>query len=202
MLRALLFRPGEFFEERRDDLNGVTGGVLLLGFAVATTALLALVLFAFTRLLPSEVGATVWSGAVASLPIQFFALLLVTLVLSFVLYFGAKLGRGSAGFGATVELTAWGLLPMLFAVVVGGVAFLAFASQVDLSVATADQLTAAIAPIQTGLSGLALLLIFLGGAAWQAYVWAGGLRTAHRLHRYGAIVLAVLVATLPIVFLI
>lgn len=201
MLRTLLFRPGDFFEERRDDLNGVTGGVLLLAFAVATTTLLALVLFVFTRWLPGEVGASLWSGVVASLPLQFFGLLAVTLGLSVVLYFGAKLSRGSAGFGATVEMTAWGLLPMMVAVFVGGLVFLGFAGQADLSVETADQLTTAIAPIQSGLSGLTLLAVFLAGAAWEAYIWAGGLRTVHRLHRYGAIVLAVVVATLPVLLL-
>ena len=201
MLRTLLFRPGDFFEKRRDDLNGVTGGLLLLGFAVATTTVLALVLFVFTRLLPGEVGTSVWSGAVASLPVQFFGLLAVTLGLSVVLYFGAKLSRGSAGFGATVEITAWGLLPMLIAVLVGALTFLVFASQADISVATADQLVTAVDPIQSGLSGLVLLLVFVAGSAWEAYIWAGGLRTVHRLHRYGAIVLAVVVATLPVLLL-
>ena len=233
MLRTLLVRPAEFFEGRRDDLNGVTGGLVMLGFAVATTAVAAVVLFALTRAVegtttipnpdrpsesvcsgesppaacsePAEVtvdaGALVWGNAVDALPLLFLGLVAGALLLAVVLYFGAKLARGSAGFGATVEITAWGLLPTFVAVVVGGALLVVFAVQTDLTVADPDRVAAAFRPIQTGLQGLTLLLVQVAGAAWQAFVWAAGLRVAHRLHRIGAIALAVIVATLPVVLL-
>ncbi|WP_225307711.1 MULTISPECIES: YIP1 family protein [unclassified Haloarcula] len=46
-IRAFLLRPGAFFEQRRDRLNGFRGGGLALGIAVAVTVVLGVALRLF-----------------------------------------------------------------------------------------------------------------------------------------------------------
>lgn len=232
MLRTLLFRPRDFFEGRRDDLNGVTGGGVVLAFAVATTAVIAVLVRVLTGQIsgtttvpnpdrppasecsgtagatptacarPTEitvdVGPLVWQRSTEVFPVVFFALIGVALLLAVALYLGAKLGHGTGSFGETVEVAAWGLLPLFGAILLGTAALLVFASQLDLAVASPEAIQSRFAPVQRGTSGLALLAIQLGGAVWQAYIWAAGLRVVHGFHRYGAILLAVLVATIPV----
>lgn len=224
MLRTVLFAPRTFFEERRDDFNGVTGGGLVLAFAVASTTVLAIVLRIFTATLPNsqvtmvcqteggtatacgdlagssaDVGSVVWQRSIEALPLVFVAMIGVSLLLAVTLYIGAKLGGGTGTFGATVEITAWGLLPLLGAVLVGLATFLVFASQLDLIVSSPEAIQSQLEPIQRGTSGLLLLAIQLGGAVWQAYIWTAGLRVVHGIHRYGAMLLAVFAATIPVV---
>ena len=198
---TLLVRPGAFFRDRREELNGITGAIVLLAVAVAITTVLAVVGVLFIRLVGGTgVNAGVsWGPFLGTLPLFFVAFLGVGLGLAVLLYLGAKLGRGTGSFGATVEVTAWGLVPVAIAVVVGALAFLAFASQVDFPGSGSPDVMTALQPVQSGPSGLVLLAIQLAGAGWQAYVWAAGLRVVHGMHRLGAVALAVLVATTPVI---
>jgi hypothetical protein len=234
-IQTFLLRPGAFFEQRRDRLNGYRGGGLALGIAVVVTIVLgvALRLFAdqFTGTVERdnparppdqmcedggvggitvsgcdepvtqtvEVGSFIWDYATRALPRLFFGFIIAWIGLIVGLYVGAKLAGGSGQFGETVEITAWGLLPSVIGVAAGGTALVLFAASIDLSASSPELLLEQVRSLQNGLSGLVFLVIQVGTAAWQAYVWAGGLRVVHEISRYAAVAIAVIAATLPVI---
>ncbi|MUV51560.1 Yip1 family protein [Haloarcula sp. CBA1122] len=234
-IRTFLLRPGAFFEQRRDQLNGYRGGGLVFGIAVAVTVGLgvALRLFAaqFTGTVERdnparppeqmcedggvggitvsgcdepatqtvEVGSLIWDYATEVLPGLFVGFSIVCIGLMVGLYVGAKLAGGAGQFGETAEITAWGLLPSVVGVAASGAALVFFAANTDLSASSPELLLEQVRRLQNGLSGLVFLAIQVGTAAWQAYVWAGGLRVVHEISRYAAAAIAVIVATLPVI---
>lgn len=146
-----------------------------------------------------EVGSLVWDQATEVLPGLFIGLIIVWVGLTVFLYIGAKTAGGSGRFGETAEITAWGLLPSVVGVAVGGATLVFFAANTDLSASSPEMLLEQVQSLQNGRSGLVFLAIQLGTAAWQAYVWAGGLRVAHEISRYAAVAIAVIAATIPVV---
>jgi hypothetical protein len=146
-----------------------------------------------------EVGSLIWDYATEVLPGLFFGLLIVWIGLMLGLYVGAKLAGGSGQFGETAEVTAWGLLPSVIGVAAGGAALVFFTASADLSASSPEMLLEQVQTLQTGLSGLVFLAIQIGTAAWQAYVWAGGLRVVHEISRRAAAVVAAVTAILPVV---
>ncbi|WP_135302049.1 Yip1 family protein [Haloarcula amylovorans] len=145
-----------------------------------------------------EISSLLWDEMAGIVPWIAVGLLLVWFGLAVALHVGALLGSGSGRFGQTLEVTAWGLLPTVVTSVVGGAALLFFASRTDLSASSPEALLPAIRSLQSGVSGLTLLVIQLLGATWQAYVWAAGLRVVHEVSRRAAVAVAVLVALVPV----
>lgn len=146
-----------------------------------------------------EIGSLVWDQANEVLPGLFVGLVIVWIGLGVLLYVGAKIAGGSGQFGETAEITAWGLVPSVVGVAVGGATLVFFASTADLSASSPEMLLEQVQNLQSGLSGLVFLAIQIGTAAWQAYIWAGGLRAVHEISRYAAVAVAVIVATLPVI---
>jgi len=146
-----------------------------------------------------EVGSLVWDQATEVLPGLFIGLVIVWVGLVVLLYVGARIAGGSGGFGETAEVTAWGLVPSVVGVAVGGAGLVLFAASTDLSASSPEMLLEQVRSLQNGLSGLVFLAIQVGTAAWQAYVWAGGLRVIHEISRYAAVAVAVIAATLPVI---
>jgi hypothetical protein len=146
-----------------------------------------------------EIGSLVWEQAAEILPALLVGLVIVWFGLAVALYVGAKIAGGSGGFGETLEVTGWGLLPSVVGAVVGGAALVGFTARADLGASSPQLLLEQAQTLQTGLSGLTFLAIQVGTAAWQAYVWAGGLRVVHGISRYGAVAVAVVTATLPVI---
>ncbi|WP_236035364.1 Yip1 family protein [Haloarcula rubra] len=146
-----------------------------------------------------EISALLWEEITGTLPWLFVGVLVVWFGLAVALHVGAWLGGGSGRFGATMEVAAWGLVPTAFVTAAAGVALVSFAAQADLASATPETLLSEVRTLQSGVSGLTFLLIQIVGAAWQAFVWAGGLRVAHELSRRAAVVVGVVVATVPVV---
>ncbi|RLM39418.1 YIP1 family protein [Haloarcula sp. Atlit-120R] len=145
-----------------------------------------------------EVGSLIWDQAAEILPAVLVGLVVVWFGLAVALYVGAKIAGGSAGFGPTLEVTGWGLLPSVVGAAVGGAALVGFAARADFAATSPQVLLEQVRTLQTGLSGLTFLAIQVGTAAWQAYVWAGGLRVVHGISRYAAVAVAVVAATLPV----
>ncbi|WP_276271085.1 YIP1 family protein [Haloarcula litorea] len=145
-----------------------------------------------------EISALLWQAVTDLLPWLVIGLVVVWVGLGVALYVGAWLAGGSGSVGATLEVTAWGLVPTLVSSVVAGATLVAFASGADLSGGGSAALLSEVRALQAGVSGLVLLAIQLGGAAWQAYVWTGGLRVVHGLGRGTAAVIAGLVAVVPV----
>ena len=234
-IRTFLLRPGAFFGQRRDQLNGFRGGGLALGIAVAVTVVLgiALRLFAaqFTGTVERdnpahppeqmceasggssitvsgcdepatrtvEVGSLIWDYATELLPGLFVGFIIVWVGLVLGLYAGAKLAGGSGRFGETAAITAWGLLPSVVGVAAGSAALVFFTASTDFSASSPELLLEQVRRLQDGFSGFVFLAVQIGTAAWQAYVWAGGLRVVHEISRYAAVAIAVLAATLPVI---
>ncbi|WP_058994583.1 YIP1 family protein [Haloarcula sp. CBA1127] len=146
-----------------------------------------------------EVGSLVWDYATEVLPGLFVDFIIVWIGLMLGLYVGAKLTGGSGRLGETAEITAWGLLPSVVGVAAGGAALVFFAANTDLSASSPELLLEQVQRLQNGLSGFVFLAIQVGTAAWQAYVWAGGLRVVHGISRYAAVAIAVIAATLPVI---
>lgn len=141
-----------------------------------------------------DISALLWEESLDLLPAAFVGFLIVWLVLAVVLHVGAWLAGGTGRFGQTMAVAACGLVPMLFAAALGGALLVALAAQADLSSPSLDTLLADIRGFQAGVSGLAFLLVQIGAAAWQAFVWAGGLRVAHEISRRAAVTIGVAVA--------
>ncbi|RKS83526.1 Yip1-like protein [Haloarcula quadrata] len=146
-----------------------------------------------------EIGSLVWDQATEVLPGLFVGFIIVWLGLLVLLYVGAKVAGGSGRFGETAEVAAWGLLPSVVGVAAGGAALVFFAASTDLSASSPELLLEQVRRLQNGLSGFVFLAIQVGTAAWQAYVWAGGLRVVHEISRYAAVAIAVIAATLPVI---
>lgn len=146
-----------------------------------------------------EIGSLIWDYATEVLPGLFVGFVIVWIGLMIGLYVGAKLAGGSGQFGETAEITAWGLLPSVVGVAAGGTALVFFAASTDLSASSPALLLEQVRRLQNGLSGLVFLAIQVGTAAWQAYIWAGGLRVVHEISRYAAVAIAVIAATLPVI---
>ncbi|QIO22117.1 YIP1 family protein [Haloarcula sp. JP-L23] len=146
-----------------------------------------------------EISSLLWQEIADRLPWLFVGLLFVWFGLAVALHVGAWLGSGTGRFGESMEVAAWGLVPTVVVTGVAGVALVYFATQADLAGATPETLLSEVRTLQSGVSGLTFLLIQIAGAAWQAYVWAAGLRVAHELSRRAAVVVAVVVATVPVV---
>ncbi|MBV0923785.1 YIP1 family protein [Halomicroarcula limicola] len=145
-----------------------------------------------------EISSLLWDEVAGVVPWLVVGFVVVWFVLAVALHVGAWLGGGTGRFGQTLEVAAWGFLPTLVTSVVGGAALLFFASRTDLSASSPEALLPAIRSLQSGVSGLTLLLIQLLGATWQAYVWAAGLRVVHEVSRRAAVAVAVLVALVPV----
>jgi len=146
-----------------------------------------------------ELSALLWQEATGVLPGLFVGLLIVWLLLAVALYVGASIAGGSGGFGETLAVTAWGLVPTLVVSVLAGAALVGFAARADLSGSSPEALLTQVRALQSGVSGLTFLLIQIAGAAWQAFVWAGGLRVVHGLSRAAAVAVALVVAVIPVV---
>lgn len=171
--------PGDTFCE-----DGV-GGMTPMGCDVPATV---------TR----DISALVWEQATQVLPGLFIGLLILWFVLGVVLYVAALVAGGSGDFGETLAVTAWGLIPTVVVGVVAGAALVGFAAMADLSGSSPEALLAQVRDFQVGVSGLTFLLIQVAGAAWQAVVWAGGLRVVHGLSRFAAVAVSVVVAIVPV----
>jgi len=172
--------PGDTFCE-----NGV-GGTTPMGCDVSPTV---------TR----EISALVWEQATQVLPGLFVGLLILWFLLGVALYVAALVAGGSGDFGETLAVTAWGLIPTVAVGVVAGAALVGFAATADLSGSSPQALLAQVRGFQAGVSGLTFLAIQIAGAAWQAIVWAGGLRVVHGLSRFGAVAVSLVVAIVPVV---
>ena len=145
-----------------------------------------------------EMSSLLWEEAAGALPAVFVGLLVLWVGLAVALYVGARVAGGSGGFGETLAVTAWGLVPTLLVAVLAGATLVTLAAQADLSASSPEALLAEVRGFQSGVSGLTFLLWQIGGAAWQAVVWAGGLRVVHEIRRRRAVVVAVLVAVVPV----
>lgn len=143
------------------------------------------------------VGDLVWEAAAEVLPFVAVAVLVLWILFGVGLYLGALFAGGDGRAGATLEVAAWGLLPTLVSAVVGGGLLVAFAAGTDFSGGPRSA-TAALGSLQGGATGLALEGVQLAGAAWQAYVWTGGLVAVHDLSVRPAAVVAVVVAAVPV----
>ena len=141
-----------------------------------------------------EISALLWEVVVDFLPWVIVGLPLLWLLLAAGLHAGARLDGGTGRFGETMAVTAWGLVPLLVAATLSGAALVVFATQADLAGSSPEALLAEVRELQSGVFGLVFLALRLGGAAWQAAVWAGGLRVVHDLNRRSAAVIAVIVA--------
>jgi len=141
-----------------------------------------------------DISALLWEVVVEFFPWVVVGLPLLWLLLAAGLHAGAWLDGGTGRFGETMAVTAWGLVPMLVAATLSGAALVAFATQADLAGSSTEPLLAGVREIQSGVFGLVFLSLRLGGAAWQAAVWAGGLRVVHDINRRSAAVIAVVVA--------
>jgi hypothetical protein len=140
-----------------------------------------------------EVGALVWEASMELLPWLFVAVGVLWLVFGVLLWAGGQVLGGDGGFGATLEVTAWGLVPTVLSALVAGAALVALAGGVDFGTSP-ESATATLESLTGGTTGLALDAVGLVGAAWQAYVWAGGLRAVHGLRWVGAGAVAGVVA--------
>ncbi|MFC6975599.1 Yip1 family protein [Halomicroarcula sp. GCM10025709] len=198
MAPRLLTRPRQFFTDRETELNGVLGAGLAVLFSLVLTSIVGASLWLFGQTL-GAVGAEFWQAVTDALPLVFLAVLVLWFVLGVALFLGAKLGGGRGTFGATLEVTAWGLLPTLLGVAVVCAALVVYGAQADLAVDSLAALGTRLQSLQTGFSGLAVLLLQIGVGAWQAFLWAAGLRVAHDLDRFSAVVTAVVVAVLLVV---
>jgi hypothetical protein len=194
MVRRFLFRPRQFFEARSDGMNGGIGAGIAVVFSLVLTSIVGVALWVFSQQLGGDLRTQFWGEVTGALPLVFLGLFVAWLLLSVVLYLGAKLGGGRGTFGATLELTAWGLLPTLVTALAGGTALVVYGLQTDLAVDSLQALGTRVQPLQTGLSGLTILLVQIGVAALQAFIWAAGLRVVHELTRFAAVVTAVLAA--------
>lgn len=145
-----------------------------------------------------ELSALLWEEAAGVIPGVFVGLLIVWLLLAVALYIGALIAGGSGDFGETLAVTAWGLVPTLVVSVLAGAALVGFAARADLSASSPEVLLSQVRTLQSGVSGLTFLLIQIAGAAWQAVVWAGGLRVVHELNRFAAVAVSVVVALIPV----
>ncbi len=145
-----------------------------------------------------EVSSLLWEEIVGILPIAFVGLLVLWVALAVALHIGASLTNADGRIGETLEIAAWGFVPAVVTTVVGGAALVAFAAQADLSTGDPETLLASVESIRTGVTGLTLLGIQLAGAAWQAYVWAAGLRVVHDISRAAAVTTAVVTAAVPV----
>ena len=135
-----------------------------------------------------------WEQAAGALPVVFIVILILWVLLAVALHVGARLAGGTGGFGQTAAVAAWGLVPALVSVILSSAVLVAFAVQTDPSASSPETLIAQVRNLQSGISGLVLLLVQISGAAWQAFVWAGGLRAVHEISRVAAAATAVLVA--------
>lgn len=174
--------PGEMF----CDDGGTVGGMTVGGCDEPPTV---------TR----ELSALLWEEVVGLLPWLFVGLLIVWLGLAVALHVGALVGGGTGRFGETLAVAAWGLVPTLVVSAVAGAALVGFAARTDLAASSPEALLAEVRRLQSGVSGLTFLLLQVGAAVWQAFVWAEGLRVVHGLSRVAAGATAVLVAAVPVV---
>lgn len=147
-----------------------------------------------------EMGSLVWERASELLPWLFFGALVVFFLSAVGLYAGSWLAEGDGSFGATLEVTAWGMIPSVVGTVVAGVVLVGFASQMDLSADDPEQVLQQFRAIQRGVSGLTLGAVQLLTATWQAYVWAGGLFAVQDLHKKTAGGIAAFVSLVPLLF--
>jgi len=146
-----------------------------------------------------EISSFLWEQIVSLLPWLLVGLLLVWFGLAVLLHIGSRLVGGTGGFGQTLAVTSWGLVPTLVTTAVAGVVLVAFAVRAELAASSLELLFADINTLQSGVSGVSLLLIQLGGAAWQAFVWTAGMQVAHGLSREEAVVISALVAAIPVI---
>jgi len=147
-----------------------------------------------------ELRTLLWDEIAGTLPWLFVGLLVVWVGLAVALHVGAKLAGGDGRLGETAEVVAWGLLPTVVGVVLAGGVLVVFAMQSDFSSTTLETILSDVSALQSGGSGLTLLSIQLLTAVWQAVIWAAGLRVAHGITRRAAVVIAVLVAAIPVIF--
>ena len=145
-----------------------------------------------------EVSSLLWEEIGGILPIAFVGLLVLWVALAVALHIGASLADADGRIGQTLEVAAWGFVPTVVTTVVGGAALVAFAAQADLSTGDPETLLTSVEAIRTGVSGLTLQGIQLAGAAWQAYVWAAGLRVVHDISRAAAVTTAAVTAAVPV----
>jgi hypothetical protein len=126
-----------------------------------------------------DVGEVVWEEFVGFLPWVFVVGLLVWPIAGAVLFIAGRLAGGDGGFGDTVAMAAWGLLPELLAVAV---------ALVDVYVAlrgttftgSPESIVADLEAATDGATWRATLgSLFVAG--WQAYVWTYGLKHVHGL---------------------
>jgi hypothetical protein len=199
MALRLLTRPRQFFTDRETEPNGVLGTGLAVLFSLVLTSVTGLSLWLFSRGLGSAVRGQFWETVTEALPLLFLAVIVVWVLVGAALFLGAKIGGGRGTFGATLEVAAWGLVPTLVGVVVVGAALVVYGLQADLAVGSMQALGARLGALQTGLSGLAVLGLQIGAGAWQAFIWAAGLRVVHSLDRFSAVATAVLVAVALVV---
>jgi hypothetical protein len=141
-----------------------------------------------------DISALLWEESVDLLPVAFVGFLILWLVLAVVLHVGAWLADGTGRFGETMAVTAFGMVPSLVATAVGGAMLVVLAAQADLSGSSTEVLLAELRGFQAGVSGLAFLLVQIGAGAWQAFLWAGGLRVTHEISRRAALTVGVAVA--------
>ncbi|MFC7075743.1 YIP1 family protein [Haloarcula halophila] len=199
MALRLLTQPRQFFADRESELNGVLGAGLATLFSLVLTSVVGASLWLFARGLGNGVTGEFRTAVTDALPLLFLAVLVLWLVLGAALFLGAKLGGGRGTFGATLEVAAWGLVPTLVGVVVVGAALVVYGLQADLAIDSLAALGARLRPLQSGVSGLAVLLVQIGTAAWQAFIWAAGLRVAHGIDRFSAVATAIVVAVALVV---
>ncbi|WP_459192781.1 Yip1 family protein [Halosimplex sp. J119] len=135
--------------------------------------------------LPAEVernvGELFWQYASGQIPLIAVGVGMAWFGVGVALYVLARLAGGGGSFGQTLAVTAYGMVPMLLAGVVGAALLVWFAAGADLGTGDPERLLTQFRGLTTGVSGLTLTGVQLAGVAWQTYVWTYGLVHTHDL---------------------
>ncbi len=124
-----------------------------------------------------DVGEVVWEEFVGVLPWVFLAGLLAWPIAGGVLFLAGRLAGGDGGFGDTVAMAAWGLVPELVGVVIA-LADVSLSLHGTTFTGSPEAIVADLEAATDGVTWRATLGSLLV-AGWQTYVWAYGLKHVH-----------------------
>lgn len=145
------------------------------------------------------IGDLFWDAFSGRLPLVVVGALLAWPLYAVGLHLASALMGGEGSFGDTLAVAAWGMLPSLLQVGVGfGLLWTALGS-VDLSTSNPEVLASQVESLTRRARGDTLVLS-LGTAAWQGYVWAFGLQHARDLDTGSAAFAAGIVAFAAFLF--
>jgi hypothetical protein len=187
-LRALLFDPDRFFENRTPR-TGVAGLVVTVVAVLHAVLLVAIVGLSVVQLslLQSEVGLGELLGESAGAVVGEAVVLLVSvflnwLLVSALLHVVVKLLDGRGRFGATLYVVGWSSPVALLTMLVGGASILLAFQGLDPGGTIEPQLQR-VSGVVGGAGALGSLLVLL----WQGYIWPAGLERTHEMARDKAV---------------